>query len=216
MRVVVIGEGTSDVNTFDPDTEGALVVLIRRALSELIGREIEPGKEVFGEILATRGRAIGRNSRKGFAAQVQRAITNLAIRRAPEEKPASAIVVVLDRDGNTGKLAQLREGRSVKSDEPAVSALADHTAVGVAIEELEAWLLADPAALAEVLRVRRTFADPEALRRPKEELRSLAADHGGGSRLDALATAVQLDRLARACPAFSELRAEISARCKGA
>jgi hypothetical protein len=47
----------------------------------------------------------------------------------------------------------------------------------VIVEELEAWLLADPEALARVIGVRKEFKSPENLRDPKRALERLLPDN---------------------------------------
>ncbi len=76
-----------------------------------------------------------------------------------EGREADAIVAVVDRDGekNKGKIVELNKGREElqKANKPC--------AVGLAIEEIEAWLLADEKAL------RTALNDPNIQRQPDPE-----------------------------------------------
>jgi hypothetical protein len=81
--------------------------------------------------------------KKGLAEKVRASIRE-AVRRG-----CDGAVVVVDRDGtgsNGAKLARMRQGR----EEARSAGEGVPTALGVAIETMEAWLLSDERALSEV------------------------------------------------------------------
>jgi hypothetical protein len=73
----------------------------------------------------------------------------------------------------------------------------------VIVEELEAWLIADPLALERFVGVRKNFPNPEEVSDPKAELRRLFSVSAYTSQAAAaLAAAIDLDVLRRRCPRF--------------
>jgi hypothetical protein len=156
MRIFLLSEGVTDVGRIDPDgsfrTESTLQHLLRKLI-----HEVAPDREV--EFFSKRGprlfpkkERIGR-SQHGFA---NRLIGVLGLK---EGREADAIVMVVDRDGkrNKDRIVELNKGRE------AVREAKKPCAVGVAIEMIEAWLLADEKAL------RTALEDPSIQRQPDPE-----------------------------------------------
>jgi hypothetical protein len=156
MRLLILGEGPTDLGHVRPDgtleLEGALPTLVRRLLAEQVA-DLEFRCEQFGkDRLFPRGRQIGR-SKYGYANKLR------GLLALKEGREADAIVAVVDRDGerNTDRIGELNAGRDElqKANKPC--------AVGVAIEMIEAWLLADEKALCGAL------GDPDIERQPDPE-----------------------------------------------
>ena len=128
---------------------------------------------------------------------------------------ADGIVIVVDRGGrkNSARLDEMRRGKeSAEKDRVRVPA-----ALGIAIEELEAWLLADEQAIAQVLGTRGTGShpDPEGIKDPKARLKQ--AYHTDGAhredweRHEAVAEALSLGVLRKRCPkGFQPFYAEVT------
>jgi hypothetical protein len=74
----------------------------------------------------------------------------------------------------------------------------------VIVEELEAWLISDPEALKQVLRVDKEFHSPEKRPDPKAELKKLCIYTPEIARK--LAEVIDLKVLAKSCPRFSKFR----------
>lgn len=164
MSIYIVGEGWRDVG--DPDyageqffLDGVLPVLVRRILEECCGRDL--AYLHFESQHLVRLQEAGGYERKVAA----------ALRRA-QLAEARAAVIVVDRDRTPGqeRLHKLREGRS----QAQTKGLTLPLAVGVAIETMEAWLLADEQAIVAALDCGPIGrgVDPESLRgRPRQ------ADH---------------------------------------
>jgi hypothetical protein len=73
----------------------------------------------------------------------------------------------------------------------------------VIVEELEAWLTADPSALARIVGVGKDFPRPETISDPKAELRGLFSRNAyTPAAARRLAEEINLDVLRRRCPRF--------------
>ncbi len=81
----------------------------------------------------------------------------------------------------------------------------------VAVEALEAWLLADPLALESVLGVKKSFASPEKIRDPKAQLEKLLSRRTAYTPELAKAIAEKLDLnvLKTRCPWFATFQRAI-------
>lgn len=147
MRVLILGEGATDLGQLHPDgtvqREGCVPVFVRRLLAE---RQTQNAIEIRARELRKirtfpRGPKRITHSEHGYSNKL-RVVLGLDLGRE-----ADAIVVVVDRDGerNFDRIEELQKGR----DE--LLATRKPCAVGVAIEMIEAWLLADEQALTQVL-----------------------------------------------------------------
>ncbi|MBT9588254.1 DUF4276 family protein [bacterium] len=138
------------------------------------------------------------------------------------QEPNHPVVIVVDRDGERGRLATLQEGRA-KAGDPS------RCVIGLAVEMLEAWLLADPQAWKTVFPKSKDIPLPkkpelswgkmESNKHPKRQLQAaFEACNVTDSREAAayrvqLARAIDLGRLAKVCPAgFGALANEIQSR----
>lgn len=229
MRLLLVSEGPLDVGTAgrgrgDPEhgegeeRRGAVGVLVRRVLADKMGREVsdwEIERDVLPRVHA-RSEAVSGYPRKA----------HLAIEEA-RIRGCTAVAIVVDRDRTEGgsRLAQLREGRDLaeKSGNP----LAYRAALGVAVEMVEAWLLADEQALNEALGLdpkAPAIPDPEGLdggpkteSYPKTVFRKLV-ERGravSGAPYDDVAERVRLDVLERRCKlGFAPFAEELRKRCE--
>lgn len=195
---IVLGEGNTDVTRDPAEARGALRVFVRRLLSEAFAREVREW-EVKGD------RLFRLHGRGGFAKKVERSIA-----KHSRDQDISGIAIAIDRDGpeNKDRLARLEEGRHAAAE--AGHRLADHTAVGVMIEMLEAWLLADTGALASVLGVPGAMPDPETIGDPKPRLSEMIRNAGLtiADAYDQLAESADLAEIRRRCRAFEDFARE--------
>lgn len=153
MTVLVISEGTRDIGDSSEERQGAVKVLVQRLLSREWGRDVDLW-EIETDVLKRFHRG------NGYARKVQMAITEARV------KKCKALVIVVDRDGpkNTRRLSELREGRAL--EEQRGEEMAKKTVLGVAVETVEAWLLADIKALNKGLQLsppQNAIQDPEQL-----------------------------------------------------
>lgn len=121
------------------------------------------------------------------------------------ERP-DLVVVLVDADGERGRREMLLEH---------IEGISQTAAIGLCIQEFEAWLVADTRALTEAAGSPcDTVADPEGLapRAAKSRLAELAATRPGLAPRDlrlSIAARLDLDVLARRCPAFERFRADL-------
>lgn len=134
MRILVLGEGTTDLGRCDrdgvPESEGVLPILVRKLLESHAVSPIEIRVKRWIDIRLFSKR-ISRSA-TGFANKLRAALKL-------EGRQADAIIAVVDRDGTprNDRIQELSAGReSLREAKKPV-------AVGVAIEMIEAWLLAD-------------------------------------------------------------------------
>ncbi|MCI0631074.1 MAG: DUF4276 family protein [Phycisphaerales bacterium] len=201
MHVVLLSEGNTDVRIgFHETARGSLAVLLQRMLEELLG--------VTASAIVIEGDRLPRLTRGGgFDRKVE-----LAINRYADK--ADALVIVVDRGGteNRNRIQLLEGGR-----DRCQVLLAQKTAVAVAVEEMEAWLLADAAALAKVLGATGAAGDPESLIDPKATLSKLAKSSGlaVSEYYDGLARAASIERIKQRCRAFEEFCSDVNRRLVG-
>ncbi|HLK99629.1 MAG TPA: DUF4276 family protein [Myxococcaceae bacterium] len=213
FRVVVYAEGAGELagtSSFprapsSPLTEeelGSAHLLVRRCLER--ARDLDASLVRFEEPLRTgRGRLA-----KGSILHSPTTLRPLLLWAAPERQPDLAIVLV-DADGDEERQQAL---------DSAITGLPVEAVVSVAIQEFEAWLIADPAALKSVLR--QTLALPRApeklpRREAKELLTSWCEEHARSRdaaevRRD-LARQCDLDTLSRQCSAFERFLRKLQA-----
>ncbi len=177
MRIFLLGEGVTDLGRIDPEglfrTESTLPHLLRKLLREAAAdEEIEFFTRRGPRLFPKTDRRIGR-SQHGFANRLA------GLLGLKEGREADAIVMVVDRDGvrNKDRIAELNKGRDTlrEAKKPC--------AVGVAIEMIEAWLLADEVAL------RTALEEPTIQRQPDPEgldSRDEASENNPKGRLERL------------------------------
>ena len=137
-------------------------------------------------------------------------------------EPTSPVLIVVDRDADRGRLARLQEGR-FKAGDPS------RCVIGLAVEMLEAWLLADPEAWRKVFPKIKNIPLPkkpelkwgkkESANHPKRLLQAafeacnIANSNESASYRVQLAEEMDLARLAEICPqGFGALASEIQSR----
>lgn len=215
MRVRVVSEGMLD--TGDGIRLGAVGVLVKRLLSEKLGREVADWEIEGDRLPRTHERS---QDVRGYERKV-----DLAIQAAAADG-CSSVAIVVDRDRTAGRqrLDLLEAGRQLAVQRG--DTLAERTAVGVAVETVEAWLLADERALNEALRLAPptgSIQAPESLtggpkteHHPKEKLRALlerCRTEQKGS-YEAVAEQVTLEQVELRCPVgFAPFAAEVRKRC---
>lgn len=219
IRILVAGEGTADVGSnhlLDSPAEeaegriGAIRVFVERILRESFVRN-PPPIESGAERLSTIGR---RHKANGFDGKVKAVIKEARIRGYD----SLAVVVDRDRTARGERWELLEKGRTdaLAAGEP----LAERTAIGVAIETVEAWLLADVLALNQALELDPPAEQPTAPeeldgpprtdRHPKIVLGKIIARamNATAPSLEEIARRARLDMVEKACPkgfgAFAE------------
>jgi hypothetical protein len=204
IRVVVYAEGAGELagakslqpapgSRLSEEELGSAHLLVRRCMEKVRG--IDAALVQFEEPLrTTRGRIA-----KGSMLHSRDSLRPLLLWPDPRRQPDLAIVLV-DADGDTERQKLLDE---------AISGVPVQAVVAVAIQEFEAWLIADPAALKSVLRKPLSPPKPPeklSRREAKELLEQWCKDHAGSrdpSELRRnLAEQCDLDTLAQKCTAF--------------
>ncbi len=233
MKIRILSEGALDHgDTFDskraaeralrralegqPDRKGAVTILVRRLLEEKLNRDIAEWEIESKPLPRVNKRS---PTLSGYEHEVRDAIIEARISKC------TAVIVVVDRDGTTPglRLAALSAGRAHAEKEG--EALAAKTALGVAVETVEAWLLADETALNAALDPHppaATMPSPEQLDGParsEKHPKTLLHSRMERSRrevpwpYDAIAEHVRLDVLAARCPeGFAPFAAEVKER----
>jgi len=204
-RILFVGEGVTDVGdtevsiTMSPSGSsddcgckqvGVIPILTARCIGGLYGDSPPQFQRLARETRRLHGR--------GFAKKVRAAVAD-AIRAE-----ADAVVFVSDRGGakNRERLSAMQRGK----EESREKGLFMPTVVGLAIEELEAWLLADAAAVSTVSGVPAKGAtqDPETIEDPKNTLRQQCEGDTSGrrewQRHEAIAQAADINALVTRCP----------------
>jgi hypothetical protein len=207
MIVRLYCEGNYDGRIRDGEAEclGAAATLVKR----IVDAKINGSCVVKSARLPKMNTASPPQKLKGYERRIAVAIDM--------EHESDIIVVLVDRDKPDFKdrLVDLKNGRESKQLSGAPLAL--KTAIGLAIEELEAWLISDKEVLESLaLTSVRKIANPQSVAKPKEELHrvfkaSKIANSDYAQLYDAIASKLELDDLSRSCPAFKDFKAEIEA-----
>ena len=200
---MLLSEGNTDVTfTTHAVTQGALRVFVRRILARVWKRPIT-------EIEIAGGKLPRLHSGGGYKRKVK-----FAIELYSNDVHISHLGISIDRDGEANKkrLALLRAGRDESEKEG--RRLAPSTALGVAVEMLESWLLADTKALAKVLGVSGSVPDPESIRNPKATLNELKNENplSVNEIYDQLAEYADLNVVMKRCPSFKQFANEVRQR----
>jgi hypothetical protein len=218
LRLELWVEGPTDAvirrRKNQPDDEagevgGALAPLVRKALERTDGLTPQalaaalPEREVHACTLQSRTRDVVRldniSRQRQLSTKGWKALA--AIMRARRRAPETLIVAVWDRDG---KVEPLRDREIILE---ALREMGGGAAVGICIEEIEAWLLADPSAFRGAFRRGPRSGipgNPEDETDPKEVLNTILADYPDTADRPAtfrrLAECVDLETLTRRCP----------------
>jgi hypothetical protein len=209
MPVVVVSEGTTDAGDFDSsEREGSVRVLIRRVLEEKLGTAL--ASERFVRRPWARVHKVDVRTTSGFQVKLAKTI-EFYQKTMPD---CDGIAVVVDRDHlrHASKLEKLQAGREqARSDG---FGLADQTALGLAVEEVEAWLLADHDYWNGVLKRSKAFGNPEEIPKPKEVYRKALEElgHVPDECYDRIAAEASLAKIRERCEAFDAFAQEVEQR----
>lgn len=199
MRVLVVGEGPTEIGDAQEESEhadgyGFLPVIVRRLLGA------QERDEFRG--LNVKDRRLRAHVIRGKSKKLSKVV--VAASRLAHHDGFDAVVVVIDRDAkpNERRRQALEKGREAAAGDYDVS-----VAVGVAIEEIEAWMLADETAIAGALGVENVPQQraPEKDKDPKRTLNELleVQNTAGVSRrafVQRIAAQARIDELRRRCP----------------
>lgn len=211
MRVVLYAEGPADRGTaglqapgrpLAQASEGPAHVLVRRMMAEDF--KLEPRFDV----------PLRHRAREACGSDFKRAATlkKLLSWLRPDLRPDLAIVMI-DRDGDRQIRTQLQR---------ATGHVSVPRVIAMAVEEFEAWLIADAGATAEILGAPVQGGQPERLA-PREAKQLLGAhlsrriDRSTSKPLTerslrlALAEACDLDVLTKRCRSFKTFRGDLKA-----
>lgn len=189
MKVLIVSEGKHEQS-------GALETLVRRLGGG--GATYEQDKVSNPKVHAFHGRGDG---------YFKRAVRWLL---EAQKRDVDALIMVIDEDGHRERATQMTEAQN---------SMLSHLrrALGVAIRTFDAWMLADEAALAEVLgnTVNRQPA-PEEIRDPKQACADLlagsASDTSPSEMYARVAQQTRLSILSQRCPAgFGPFSARVRA-----
>ncbi len=213
LRVALHAEGSRETGAFGlspkpgdalgPERLGAAHLLVRRCLVE--GSPLPGGAIRFVEPLRTGTSRVARGSDFLDRATLRRLLTWLDSAIRPD-----LAVIIVDSDGDEGRRSRLLEW---------VADIPLPRVVAAAVQEFEAWLIADSAAVGRALgRSFPTPPAPETLRprAAKKLLANAIAESGlddAQARLSIAELAV-LDGIAKRCPAFATLRADLAAAAR--
>ena len=223
MRMLLLSEGSYDIGTRasradHEQRQGAVRVFVRRILEEHWNRNGIAAVEIDADVLA---RVHEHSSDvSGHERKVHLAIVEAELRNC------TCVAIVVDRDGerNQARLNALSAGRD--EAEKKGEALAQHTAIGLAIETVEAWLLADEQALTRALNLnppQQQLPAPEELdgapgsdKHPKAVFLSIVArtEVAPSDAYDSVAELARLDHVERRCPlGFARFADQLRTRC---
>jgi hypothetical protein len=199
-------------------TDDSLVIVIRRTIADLTGCPLEQlNQQLRAEAIACRSlneqlkRAVG--FKKGRIGDYEQHAKKVLIAFSQASARGVAAIAVWDADGDPKRVVARDQVNSHLASHGVVASCA-----AVCVQELEAWFLADPAAL------KRCFgrgprsgitAEPEGLADPKEELRRVLdeiAPRGWdpNQAFARIAAEVDLEILRTKCPlGYGTLRADL-------
>jgi hypothetical protein len=199
VRILFVGEAGPDTGSerLGESSTGAIPILAKKVIA---GR-VPEDKIAYGI-------ESGRLHRYHRATGLVRKVVGTV--REANIQGLDAVVVVMDRDGekNANRVREFKEGRDCAAREVPIP-----TAVGVAIETLEAWLLADEPAIGRALGLETPPAkgiDPEKLTgrsgapdHPKTMLKKLLAsdsqDRGYVEQVEAIAREADVEVVEKRC-----------------
>jgi hypothetical protein len=138
----------------------------------------------------------------------------LAMKEAEADKNVDLLVVLVDRDKEQfkGRLQELE----ASVDENQGLAIATRTVAGMAIEELEAWLIADHNFLQSRLQAEKGVHNPESVSNPKAVFHQFLDQAGIGRTegYDLAAESIDFKIVADNCKAFGRFRTAIGRAIK--
>ncbi len=185
--VLVLGDGRHEVGDVGQatasDVKPALPSLIHRLLGE--PRHVAYRGRRLKDVFHARGRGLQKKIK--------------AAMRTARNDGADALAVVVDRDGreNRNRLTELKAGRDALP-----ARLGVPCAVGMAVEEFDAWMITDRSAMAQVTNDGNPQAhdDPESLR-PRQAKAHAHKELGSGlaDKYATIAAQLDLDLLKRTC-----------------
>jgi len=215
VRIMFVGEGVTDVG--DVRCPSTMAVSDREqhesappqqsprgVIPILVLRSLKQGCKQSTLSFERHARHFARLHARGFARKVKAAMVDA------RRQGVQALAIVVDRGGqkNANRLQEMELGRQqANADNVTIP-----TALGLAIEELEAWLLCDEKAIAAALGTTITELNPapEGIKHPKRELDRLCAPVRSDAVLESIAAKTSLDLLAKRCPrGFVPFRDEV-------
>ncbi|MFO0838838.1 MAG: hypothetical protein U1D55_09950 [Phycisphaerae bacterium] len=187
MKMLLVGEGNHELG-------GALKYLVER----LIGRAIDPDQR--------------RWNHASYRQHAQRGETRYAGRarawiRTAQKEGFAALVLLIDRDGDDHRRRQFDE---VQGD----PAIRQPRALGVAVEEFDAWMLADEQALGGALNLPKLPRQPapENVKDPKELCESLRPGVSWREVYATIGNRASLELIEKRCPkGFAPFAARVRA-----
>ena len=192
MKIRFVGEGVSDIG--GNGWVGVVPILTDKVLAAKLGEQ--PIFEIETKLLPRF------HQKRGYPAKAKLAITEA------HRQDCAGVAIVVDRDGHRDRLKLLRQGREEAAAEVPISA-----AVGVAVETMEAWLLADEQAIGKVTgEVVERRQDPESLsgrrgssNHPKDRLNALLSrdseeNRTNQERLKLIAEETDVSEIEKRCP----------------
>lgn len=201
LRVVVYVEGAGEGASFEhrapgdrisEESFGSAHLLILRCIEQ--ERSIPANAIVFEEPLRTRGRIA-----KGSDLSNERILVQLLTWPSADRRP-DLVVVVVDCDGELHRRERLAH---------AVAAVTVSRVIGMAIQELESWLLADQRALAGVLGRGPAYPGPPESLAPGDAKRLLAQWGVDAEKRRDLARTCDLKTLATTSTAFERFLVDL-------
>jgi hypothetical protein len=210
MRLLVLSEGARDIGRPDGAHEGAVRVLSRRVLEAREQRELADHEIVADRLPRPH------KSEKGPGARLRLALAAMSAR------DCESVAIVTDADNYEGRLtAWTNERDRVERERGEVP-----VAIGVAVQTVEAWLLADETAINGALTpdpLCATIAAPEDLwakartpGHPKAILEALmkSARTPVDAPYDAITSRARLDQVEKRCPSFARYAGELRGRAR--
>lgn len=209
MKLLVLSEGSRDVGGADSAYEGAVRVLSRRVLEEREGRDVAEH-----EISAAR-LPRPHTSTKGPAARLRLALAEM------RAFGCDSLAIVTDADGSTERLAAWTAERKAVAQQHGELPVA----IGVAVQTVEAWLLADETAMNALSPVPLCSAlpSPESIWGPARTAshpKTILEGHLKSAQTrveapyDAIASRARLKHVEDRCPSFAKYASELRERVK--
>jgi hypothetical protein len=209
MPVVVVSEGSTDAGDYGSDgREGCVRILTRRILEEKHGTALPPERFVRGKWARVQKR--GMKATDGFRVKLAQTITFYQATR--DDCEGLAVVIDRDKPRHNGKLNELDAGRQEALSNGAT--LAEKTAIGMAVEEVEAWLLGAYDYFHNELGLSKPEHAPEELSKPKERYTELLQELGLDPLecCDRIALNGALDNIKGKCPSFTAFAEDVASR----